>query len=503
LVGAGVVAAIALGGGSSPGLSTVTDPSTAGPSTNTVSTGSTTTTRTRTTVPVIADVRVPAASQSSLVGAGGALFVTRPGGRIARLDGRTLRQLAVTEDAAKPRALAVLGRTLVVADDHTILWLRASTLVPVGASAFGPRPTLGGGGRAPLVVAAGHRVCLLGASALGACVDAPFSVTAVGAGTDGTVLAVDGTRGRLATFTRAGKRLNLRGEISLGTPAALARGPVLVVGSRAYVPVAHGLAFVDLKTRRVQTTVTLPQTPGGLALVGSTIVAPLAGPGSVALVPTSGTKATRTVATGPLASTATAGAGSLAYVANARDGTITFVDVAKGKALRRVRVAALRARPVARAIVHKGSVTSARGHVTVTLLLGSGAIDATGVRIRSLAIANGSAQVELWQGGIASALGRVAGNGVTATVRPAPGRLIVRLSTAAGDFTALTVARAQAGRAIVLTLTPKPVVQTHTTTQSTGGGGGGTPTNSTPTHTTPATTHTTTPPSGSGGIGNF
>jgi serine/threonine protein kinase len=485
LVGAGVVAAIALSGGSSPSLSTETTATTS-------SSTPTTTTTTKTTkpkpIPRLPDVLVPAASRSSIISAGGSLYATGPGGKIARLNGRTLRQLAVTVDSAHPRALAVIGRTLVVADDHTILWLRADTLAPIGASAFGSQPVLGGGGRSPIVAASGHRICLVGTSALGACGRAPFVVTGVGAAANGTILAVDGGHGRLVTFARAGKRLVLRGAaIVVGKPTrghAPAHGPVLVVGSRAYVPVPLGLAVVDLGSHTLTTTIDTRWAPGAPALVGGTIVAPVPGGGEVALIPANGSAKKPTfVPTGPLAYAATAGTGSTAYVANAKDGTVTLVDAAKGKALRRVRVSALRGSAVAKAVVRKGTVASAGGKVTVTLQLGSGAIDASGVRIRSLAIAHGAAVVELWQGGIASAVGRVTGTGITATVRPAPGRLVVRLSAAAGDFTAMSVARTKAGRAIVFTLTPKPVVTPPTGntgggggTSSGGGGGGGTST---------------------------
>jgi serine/threonine protein kinase len=480
LVGAGVAAAIALsGGGGSPSLSTQTTATTTAKTTTTkTTTTKTTTTKTTKTVLRLPDVVVPAASRSSVVSAGGSLYATSPGGRIARLNGRTLRQLAVTVDSAHPRALAVLGRTLVVADDHTILRLRADTLAPIAASAFGSQPVLGGGGRSPIVAASGHRVCLVGASALGPCGRAPFVVTGVGAAANGTILAVDGGHGRLATFARKGSRLVLRGaEIVIGKPVrghAPAHGPVLVVGSRAYVPVPLGLAVVALGSRKLTSTIDTRWAPGAPALVGGTIVAPVPGGGDVALMPANGSAKTPTfVPTGPFAYAATAGTGSIAYVANAKDGTVTLVDVAKGKALRRVRVSALRGAAVAKAVVRKGTVASAGGKVTVTLLLGSGAIDASGVRIRSLAIAHGAASVELWQGGIASAVGRVTGTGITATVRPAPGRLVVRLSAAAGDFTAMSVARTKAGRAIVFTLTPKPVVTPPTGNTGGGGGGGG------------------------------
>ena len=82
LIGAGIAAAVTLtGGGSSSGLSTVTSSSTSTP---------TQTTRTTTSQPVLPDPAVPAARRPALIGAGGALFATSPGGRVARLNGRSL-----------------------------------------------------------------------------------------------------------------------------------------------------------------------------------------------------------------------------------------------------------------------------------------------------------------------------------------------------------------------------------------------------------------------------
>ena len=414
---------------------------------------------------------MPAARRPALIGAGNALFATSPGGRVVRLNGRSLRQLAIACDASRPRALAVLGRTLIVADDKTLYRLRSDTLAPVGASAFGPAPLVGGGGKSPIVAATGRRVCLVGASGPGPCVRASFVATGVGARPGGTVLAVDGAHGALATFRRAGKKLVASGsEIVVGKKA---HGPVVVVGSRAYVPVSRGIAVVDLATRKVTSTIPLQVTPGAPAIVGGTIVAPLPARGGVALISSGARAATpRFVATGPLAYAAGAGTGSLAYVANAGDGTITLVDVSKGKALRRLRISSLRGAAVPRAIVRRGSVRKVGNLVTLTLHLGSGALDRSGLLVRSRSIAHGTSVVELWQGGIASAIGRVAGQGVTATLRPSAGRVIVRLSAAAGAFTALAVGRANGGRDVVLLLTARPPATTGGGGSSTGGGGG-------------------------------
>ena len=460
LIGAGIAAAVSLTGGGSSGLSTVTSSSTSTP---------TQTTRTTATRPLLPDPAVPAARRPALIGAGNALFATSPGGRVVRLNSRSLRQLAIASDASRPRALAVLGRTLIVADDKTLYRLRSDTLAPVGASAFGPAPLVAGGGKSPIVAATGRRVCLVGASGPGPCVRASFVATGVGARPGGTVLAVDGPHGALATFRRAGKKLVASGsEIVVGKKA---HGPVVVVGSRAYVPVSRGIAVVDLATRKVTSTIPLQVTPGAPAIVGGTIVAPLPARGGVALI-SSGAKAAtpRFVATGPLAYAAGAGTGSLAYVANAGDGTITLVDVSKGKALRRLRISSLRGAAVPRAIVRRGSVKKVGNLVTLTLHLGSGALDRSGLLVRSRSIAHGTSVVELWQGGIASAIGRVAGQGVTATLRPSAGRVVVRLSAAAGAFTALAVGRANGGRDVVLLLTARPPATTGGGGSSTGGG---------------------------------
>jgi hypothetical protein len=506
LVGGAAAAYFALGGGgNSSGLSTESTPSTPTASIPTTTKPVTTTPG----KPLLPDPPVPAAKRPSIVASGGTLFATSPGGQVARLNGRTLRQLAATSDGAAPRALAVLGRTLIVADDRTLSRMRADTLAPIGATAFGPAPQLGGGGRTPLVASTGRRLCLLGVAGPAACVRAPFAPTGVGATPGSLILAVDGAKGVLWTYGRAGTRLAAKGgPIVVGTRA---HGPLVVVGNRAYVPVSRGLAVVDLGSRRVTSTIPLQVTPGAPALVAGTLVTPLPARGGVALVSTKpGARSVPAfVATGPLAWLATAGAGSLAYVANG-DGTITLVDVGKAKALRRLRVSALRGKPVARAVLRRGSVATAGSKVTLTLHLSTGALDATGIVVPNRAIAKGAAVIELWQGGIASAIGRVAGSGVTASVQPAAGRVVVRLSAAAGAFTALSVARANGGHDIVVTLTPKPVSTTTGTGSSTGGGtstggtssgGGGGGTTTTP--KTGGGGTTTTPKTGGGGLGNF
>jgi uncharacterized membrane protein YgcG len=462
--------------------------------------------KTTTTPPpkLLADPPVPAAKRPAVAVSGGTLFAARPGGHIARLDGRSLRQLAESSDGASPRALAVLGRTLIVADDKALYRLKADTLAPIGASAFGPAPVLGGGGKAPLVAATGRRLCLVGVNGPGPCGRATFAPTGVGATPGGTILAVDGANGTLVTFRRAGGKLAPKGAaIAVGKRA---HGPVVVVGSRAYVPVSRGLAIVDLDSRKVLSTLPLQVTPGAPALVSGTIVTPLPARNGVALVSTKpGAKAAAFVATGPLASIATAGAGSLAYVANG-DGTITLVDVKKAKALRRVRVSALRGKGVTKAVLRRGTVRKVGTTVVLTLHLGSGALDPTGLVVPNGAIVNGAAVIELWQGGIASAIGRAAGQGLTATVHPATNRVIVRLAAAKGAFTALAVARANGGRDVVLTLTPRPVATTSTNGGGSSSSGGGSSSSGGGTSTQPSGGGgggTTKPPSGGGGLGNF
>ena len=231
LAGGAVAAYLALGGGNGSGLSTVSTPTTVGstPTSSTPSTTKTTTTG-KPAKPLLADPPVPAAKRPALAVSGGTLFAAGPKGRIARLDGRSLRQLAVGSDATSPRALAVLGRTLIVADDRALYRLKAGTLAPIGASAFGPAPVLGGGGKAPLVAATGRRLCLVGVNGPGPCVRAAFAPTGVGATPGGTILAVDGANGTLVTFRRAGAKLAPKGAaIPVGKRA---HGPVVVVGTR-------------------------------------------------------------------------------------------------------------------------------------------------------------------------------------------------------------------------------------------------------------------------------
>ena len=65
----------------------------------------------------------------------------------------------------------------------------------------------------------------------------------------------------------------------------------------------------------------------------------------------------------------------------------------KAKALRRVRVSALRGKGVTRAILRRGTVRKVGTNVVLTLHLGSGALDATGLVVPNGAIANGAAVI--------------------------------------------------------------------------------------------------------------
>ena len=88
-----------------------------------------------------------------------------------------------------------------------------------------------------------------------------------------------------------------------------------------------------------------------------------------------------------------------------------------------MRVSALRGAAVARAIVRTGAVARTASTVTVTLHLGSGAIDAPGLlRAERRRSPRARRVIELRQGGIRTAIGKLAGEGVTrhrAARRPA------------------------------------------------------------------------------------
>ena len=337
-----------------------------------------------------------------------------PGGRIARLNGRTLRQLALTSDAAQPRALAVLGRTLIVADDKTLY--AAPGRHPRAGRRLGLRPRAGARRRrkVPLVAATGHgsassarppsaRACVRRSSR-------PGSERAP----DGTILAVDGARGALATFRRTGKKL-----VARGSPIPRRASAPTDRSSSSGARLRAGLARPRRRRpRRAQGGLDdrPPGHPGAPALVGGTLVAPLPARGGVALSRARPGRRRRSSRPARSPTRPAAGTGSLAYVANAGDGTVTLVDVAKGKALAAppgLGAARRRRREGGRPARYRRDRPATR-HPDAAPRLGR-ARRAPGSSSRSRSIAKGAAVVELWQGGIASAIGRVDGPGLTAT----------------------------------------------------------------------------------------
>ena len=228
------------GGGNSSGLSTVTSSSTLDADHDDA--------HRRRRQPLLPDPAVPAARRPRSFGAGGTLFATTPGGRVARLNGRSLRQLAIASDAPRPRALAVLGRTLIVADDKTLYRLRARHART--GRGVGVRPgarASAAEGRCRSSPRPADALCLVGASGPGPCVRASF-VADRGRRAPGRHRARGRrARGALATFRRAGKKLVASGSRDRRRQAGARPGRRR--GIAAYVPVSRGLAVVDLATR--------------------------------------------------------------------------------------------------------------------------------------------------------------------------------------------------------------------------------------------------------------
>jgi hypothetical protein len=123
--------------------------------------------------------------------------------------------------------------------------------------------------------------------------------------------------------------------------------------------------------------------------------------------------------------------------------------------------------------------------VTATIRFAGGTFDHGTVVMRDAAIGDGKASLVLWQGGISTAVRSRAGAGLTIGVAPAPGRLVVSVSAAAGSFVDFRIRTGGGGRTLSILVTKVPPKQTTTFV----------PTSTfTPTSTRQATTFVGTPP---------
>ena len=84
--------------------------------------------------------------------------------------------------------------------------------------------------------------------------------------------------------------------------------------------------------------------------------------------------------------------------------------------------------------------------VTVTLSLEGGRLPASGIVVSDRNLADGSARVELWQGGITSSAAEDASGGLEARLDGATGRVALVLSAEPDAFRTIDVRRSANGR---------------------------------------------------------
>jgi hypothetical protein len=170
---------------------------------------------------------------------------------------------------------------------------------------------------------------------------------------------------------------------------------------------------------------------------------------------------------------------------------MTRLDAVTGAPLGTAKVSALGG-PKARKLVARSIAFRTHGRtVTATIRFAGGTFDHGTVAMRDAAIGDGKASLTLWQGGIATAVRSRAGSGITIGLAPAPGRLVVSVSAAAGTFENFRIRTGAGGRTLSILVTKVPPKQTTTAVQTSTFH----PT-STPVFTPPPPPPPTTPPRG-------
>ncbi len=419
---------------------------------------------------------VPTTARPWLASASGSLYATNPNGAIAQLDPATLRQIDAIADPAHPRAMVASGSRIVSANDQTVTAYRTPRFTPVGAAAFGARPILAAGAaNAPIAIAratgpAGGRICIVHATAtdpakmLAPCVDtAGFAPGGLGVASGGRVFVADRDGGKVELLTVKGGQLVGGPEHDAGSQPS---GRLLAFRQNLFVPVANGVAVLDLASGSHLRTIKLPARPSDI-WVASTgrLFAALPSLGKVAVADvTAPSLPPRLVAVGKGA--ASLGGGRLAsgdeavYLANQANGRVARLDPLTGRVVTS-RVAGALKEPTPPSLkVSDVTFTNAGGKVTAVVHLDGGTLASQGLVAKDDRINLGSAQVAMWQGGIVTKVGPRQGSGLKIAFKPQPGRMIVTAAAKKGAFTHLAVKLGADHRSVVLAFTkatPKQV----------------------------------------------
>ena len=425
--------------------------------------------------PPAAGPGVPTTARPWLASAGGSLYATSPRGVVAQLDPGTLRQVSAIPDPARPRAMVASGSRIVTADDQTVTIYRTPNFTPVGAVGFGPKPILAAGAaNAPIAIArttgeAGGRICVVHATSsdpsktLDPCVDtAGFAPAGLGVASGGRVLVADRDGGKVELLTVNGDQLVAGAEHDAGSQPS---GRLIAFRQSLFVPVADGVAVLDLASGSLRRTIVLPARPSDI-WVASTgrLFAALPSLGKVAVVDVTAPSQTPRlvkVANG----VAALGGGRLssgdesAYAATL-DGRVARLDPLTGQVVTARTIPALAGKTPAALEVSDVTFTSSGRKVTAVIHLTGGTLPAQSLVTKDARINLGSAALAMWEGGIVTKVGAKQGSGLKITFKPQAGRLIVNAAAKRGAFTHLAVHLGAGRRSVVLAFTkaaPKQV----------------------------------------------
>jgi hypothetical protein len=398
----------------------------------------------------------------ALAASGASLFVADPAGRVLRMeDGRAA---ATLRDPAGPLAVAAAGDRVVVADGSAVTSMGADDLRPDAAVAFPGAVAVAAAGADVAVAGArngGGRVCVVGGDSLGPCADVPFAPTGLGASGD-TLFVADGAAGTLLPLARSGDDLTPGAAIPIGTGP---RGRMVEDRGRLYVAVERGVGALDLATGASVGTFAMPTTPADVAVSADDglLVAALPASDQIAVVDTTQPAAEpRLIAAGGRpASLAATDDGVQALTTQ---GELVPIDAAAGTAAAAAPVPAFGKATEPVQLRRVSSAASGR-RVTLTLALAGGALAPEGLRVADRSIGDGRAALELWQGGIRSAVRQARTGGVRVSVAPRAGRLVVALAAPGGAFTSMSARLARGGEAVQVILTkraPEPEPTTPT-----------------------------------------
>jgi len=426
--------------------------------------------------PSVADYVPKPSERYSLAVSGPAVFAGDPNGRVLALArGSHDRQVSM-RDPLGVRAIAVQGGHLFVADGSTIVELRADTLAPLGSLAFPGVSAFAGGSTTPLFAAARvsgrGRVCeVLAGPKLGVCLGTGFAPSGLGAA--GRKIFVADPRGAVLVLARGAGSLH-----PVAPPLAVGRRPhgnLITFQGRLYVPLARGIRVVTLATGQAK-TIPLSATPSSLWIApgAGTLFAAVPATGKVAVVDAARPASPRLLEVGgkPVA---VAGGTSRArarpvYVVGAEGRRMTTLDARTGVRLGSTRVAGLGAPPPEPLELHDAADSTSGLTTTVQLELTGGALQPSSVTTLDPRIRDGSAAIELWQGGIRSAFATKKLGATAIRVGRRPGRLRITFTTTPGSFTSFVVRPVRPHAVELQLVAPRPSIRHGGTSSTTGGG---------------------------------